>query len=350
MNYAIFRSEAYLRIDAYEIVPHCRPYLIAELSANHRGTISRLYDLIAAARNAGADAVKLQCYDPETISADITLSEGPWAGRSTRDLYREAHTPRDWFEWAFDWAHHVGITAFASVFSEADADFIQRFEPPAYKISSFDIVDSKLIRHVAQFGKPLIISTGGATTKEIMAADMAAGSCPHLFLHCVSEYPTPIENANLGRLHSFRGFVRPFMVGLSDHSLGHDIAVAATAMGVVAIEKHFILSRSDGGPDAAFSMEPEEYRAMASAVQAVHAAVSRAPPEPRRKSSFYRKSLFYARDIAAGARLSETDVRTMRPALGIHPALLPSVVGRYARRALAAGSPVAMGDLASAPE
>ena len=333
-------------INNYQIAPRCRPYLIAEISGNHGGDPQRAFRLIGTAKQAGADAVKLQCYDPETISADVTVV---WQGgeRTARELYREAHTPRDWFGDLFDQAASWSIPLFASVFSEADADFVERFDPPAYKISSFDIVDTKLIAHVARFGKPLMISTGGASTAEIIRAAAAAGDCPHLFLHCVSEYPTPIAAAWLSRIRALQGFIRPPLIGLSDHSLGHDVAVAATALGVVAIEKHLILNRSDGGPDAAFSMQPEEFRAMATAVTAIHAAVSAGPPAAASNSSFYRKSLYYARDIAAGSRLTETDVRTMRPSLGIHPALLSSVAGRSLRRAVAAGSPVALDDFAS---
>ena len=334
-------------INDYEIVPHCRPYLIAEISANHCGSFERLAHLMELAMGCGADAVKLQCYDPEQISADVVIADGPWAGRHAHELYRQAHTPRDWFEDAFALAKRYGFTLFASVFSEDDADFIERFDPPCYKISSFDIVDTKLINHLAQFGKPIFISTGGATAAEIMRAAAAAGSCPHLFLHCISEYPCAIEKAHLSRIRSLQGFIRPPLIGLSDHSLGHDIAVAATAMGVVAIEKHFIGNRSDGGPDAAFSMEPDEYRALTSAVKAIHAATFAGPPERANSTPFFRKSLYYARPLAAGHRLQETDVRTMRPSLGIHPALLPMVVGRSLRRAVAPGSPVSLDDLSS---
>lgn len=331
-----------MQINSRLIAPRLEPpYLIAEISANHCGDQMRCMALIQAAMLSGADAVKLQCYDPDTISADVFL---PGWDRNARELYREAHTPREWFPGLFDCAKAAGYPLFASVFSEDDADFIQRFDPPAFKISSFDIVDTKLIEHVARFNKPIFISTGGAAATEVMAADLACGSCPHLFFHCVSEYPTPIASAHLGRIRAMQGYLRPPIVGLSDHSLGHDIAVAATALGVVAIEKHFTLARSDGGPDAAFSMEPSEYLAMAEMVRSVHAATFRGPSEADAKPSFYRKSLFYRRDIAAGERLSETDVRTMRPNLGIHPALLTAVVGRCARRDLAAHSPVSLDD------
>jgi sialic acid synthase SpsE len=336
-------------INGFTIMPRHRPYLIAEISANHNGDFNRFVSLITQAFAHGADAVKLQCYDPETISADVIAPDGPWRGRSLRQLYREAHTPRGWLEFAFDWAKASGRTVFASVFAEADVDFLERFDPPAYKISSFDIVDLKLIQHVAQLGKPLFISTGGATGAEIMAADVTAGTCPHLFLHCISEYPTPLAEAWLSRIRSLLGFLNPPMVGLSDHSLGHDVAVAATALGVVAIEKHFVLSRMDGGPDSSFSMEPTEFAMMASAVRAIHAAAFAGPPEQGQKPSFYRKSLFYGRAIACGDVISETDLRTMRPNLGIHPVLLSSVVGRSARRDLAAGSPVSLDDLSSGP-
>ena len=339
-----------MRINGYDIVKHCRPYLIAELSANHGGQIERLVHLIGLAIGAGADAVKLQCYNPESISADVVLTDGPWQGRSTRELYREAHTPREWFKTVFDLAKQYGITVFASVFSERDVDFIETFDPPCFKISSFDVVDTKLIAYVARIGKPIFISTGGANMTEIVAADAACGDCPRLFLHCVSEYPTPVDHANLGRIKGLQSHIKPPLVGLSDHSLGHEVAVAATALGVVAIEKHFILKREDGGPDAAFSMEVQEFRAMAAAVKSVHAAVFCQPPASGNTASFYRKSLFYARNVAARQQVSESDFRTMRPNLGIHPALLASVVGQRARRDLAAGSPVALDDFSSEPD
>lgn|SRR5512139_209173 len=319
------------------------PYFVAEISGNHLGDINNALRLIDAAKKAGADAVKLQCYLPETICSPYKLTEGPWAGWELRDLYKEAHTPRDWFPTLFGYAAGRGITIFSSVFDMSAVDFLEDLNCPAYKISSFDIVDLQLIRYVVDTGKPVILSTGMASDQEIMDADDAIPPMyPHMFLHCVSGYPTPVEEARLKRLIDINRMVQlPVPCGLSDHSLGHDVAIAAVALSAPLIEKHLTLDRSAGGPDAAFSMEPDEFAQMVKTVRAVYLALYADESSPSEGASvLLRKSLYAARPISGGEALSETSLVALRPAIGVPVASLDEVLGRCVRLPVERGSPI----------
>ena len=340
-----------MQIAGRNIAPEESPYVIAELSGNHLGDKQRAFRLIEMAKHAGADAVKFQYYTADSITInhdgpEFILHQGPWKGRKLYDLYQEAHTPPEWFPSLFDCAQKLGIAAFSSVFDPAGVDELERLGAPAYKISSFDIVDHPLIEYVSKTLKPIILSTGMASPDDIRSADDLLGDLyPHTFLHCVSGYPTPVEESNLAALKRLSIMVG-MDVGLSDHTLGAEVPVAATAMGAVVIEKHLTLDRHDGGPDAAFSLEPHEFRKMCLAVRGIHSALHQeTSPPSERASRILRKSLYLVQPVAAGSQLSERDVRAIRPGLGLHPKFLSLVIGRRARRDLAYGSPVSWDDL-----
>lgn len=343
---------------AGRIIDHDQPPLIvAELSGNHNGQLERALALIDAAAEAGADAVKLQTYTPDTITINsdgpgFRLDSGLWAGRTLHELYSEAFTPFEWHGALFERARSRGLICFSSPFDDTAVDLLEGLHAPAFKIASFEAVDLPLIARAARSGKPLIISTGMTSREEIAAAvDTArcAGAGGVALLHCVSAYPARFEDANLAmiaRLAEDFGCV----VGLSDHTPGTAAAVAAVALGARIIEKHVTLARADGGPDAAFSLEPDELAALAcdcrNAFQAVGVAQYRRG-ESETSNRQFRRSLYVVRDVAAGQTLSELDVRSIRPGFGLEPSRLPEVLGRRAARALKRGEPLAWDMVAS---
>jgi N-acetylneuraminate synthase len=327
------------------------PFIIAELSGNHQGKLARALALIDAAKAAGADAVKLQTYTADTLTlehdgAAFRLNEGPWAGRTLYDLYREASTPWDWHAALFAHARQQGLIAFSAPFDPTAVDFLEAFNPPAYKIASFELVDLPLIAAVARCRRPLILSTGLASEDEIadaVATAVAAGCNELLLLHCVSGYPTPPEEANLRRLSELAArFAVP--CGLSDHTLGTAVAVAAVPLGACVIEKHLTLRRADGGPDAGFSLEPEEFARLSRDCRDAWAALQPLPPGiagSERMSMAFRRSLFAVADIAVGETFTAQNVRSIRPGDGLAPKRLPDVLGRRAACAIRRGTPLA---------
>lgn len=334
-------------INGRPIGPGHPPYLIAELSGNHNGDLNRALALVDAAKAAGADAVKLQTYTADTITIDhdgpgFRLEGGLWQGRTLHDLYREAHTPWDWHVPLFAHARAIGLTIFSSPFDDTAVDLLERLDAPAFKIASFELNDLPLIRRAARSGKPLIVSTGLATLGEVGEAVEAAGDAPLVLLHCVSGYPTPPEDCNLRTIpHLAEAF--GVGVGLSDHTHGAAVPVAATALGAVVIEKHFTLSRAEGGVDSAFSLEPAEFKAMADSVRTAWAALGRVhygvePSEAGGRD--YRRSLYVVADVPAGAPLTPDNVRSIRPGFGMEPKHLSAVLGRCAARPLKRGEPL----------
>jgi N-acetylneuraminate synthase len=326
------------------------PYVIAELSGNHNGQLERALRLIDAAKDAGADAVELQTYTADTITIDydgpgFTIEGGQWDGRRLHELYREAHTPWEWHPALFEHSRKIGIACFSSPFDATAVDLLEKLDAPAYKIASFEIVDLPLIRYAAQTRKPLIISTGMAKPDEIVEAVAAAhegGASGIALLHCVSGYPTPAEEANLARIPALAA-IHDCTIGLSDHTLGTGVPVAATALGATIIEKHVTLARADGGPDASFSLEPHEFATMVQGVRTAHVALGRAdygqaPSE--RASMVFRRSLYAVKDIAAGDMLTNENVRSIRPGYGLAPKHLPDLLGRRARAVIARGTPM----------
>ena len=332
------------------IGPGHPPYVIAELSANHNGDLDQALRIIDAAQQAGADAVKIQTYRPDTITLDsdapdFQISEGLWAGRTLYDLYDWAHTPWEWHEALFAHAAKRGITLFSSPFDPTAVDLLESLGAPAYKIASFEAVDLPLIRHVAAKGKPMIISTGMADLEEITEAIEAAqeGGCTELaLLHCVSGYPAPASDYNLATLADMAGrFGVP--VGLSDHTLDNTTAIASVALGAGLIEKHMTLDRAGGGPDDSFSLEPAEFAALCRDARTAWQAVGAV--DYGRKSSEvanvkFRRSLYFVTNMKAGEEITARDVRSVRPGYGLAPRELDRVIGRRLARDVAAATPV----------
>lgn len=326
------------------------PYVIAELSGNHNGQLERALRLIDMAKEAGADAVKLQTYTADTITIDhdgpgFTIEGGLWSGRKLYDLYQEAQTPWDWHQQLFDHARERGIDCFSSPFDRTAIDLLERLGAPAYKIASFEIVDTPLVRYAARTCKPLVISTGMASREEIaeaLDAAQASGQGGCALLHCVSGYPTPVGQANLARMSTLaRDFNVP--IGLSDHTLGIEVPIAAVAMGAAIIEKHMTLSRADGGPDAEFSLEPHEFKAMVRGARAAFSAQGSAEygqASSEKPNVAFRRSLYAVRDIGAGDVLTDDNVRSIRPGYGLAPKYLAEVLGRRAARQIKRGTPI----------
>ncbi len=340
-----------VEISGRRIGPDHAVYIVAEMSANHLQDFDRAVEIVHAAHEAGADAVKLQTYTADTLTIDSDLEPfvigpgSPWEGRRLYDLYREAATPWDWQPKLKEIAEGLGLDLFSTPFDATAVDFLEEMEVPAYKIASFEIVDLALIRRVAETGKPLILSTGMATLEEIEEAVTAAreaGNDQLVILKCTSAYPAPPEEMHLKAIPELeRTFQTP--VGLSDHTLGIAVPVAAVVLGARVIEKHLTLSRQDPGPDSTFSLEPEEFRQMVDAVRTAERALGRAAfgvGERESSSRAFRRSLFVVQDMAVGEAFTQENVRSIRPADGLPPKHLSTVLGRRAARRISCGTPL----------
>ncbi len=332
------------------IGPGHPPYLVAELSGNHNGDLDRALRLMQAASAAGADAIKLQTYTPDTMTIDCDdsiyrIEGGLWAGRQLYELYGEAQTPWEWHEALFAKGRDLGITVFSTPFDSTAVDFLESLDVPAYKIASFELIDLPLVEKVAATGRPMIISTGMADLGEIgQAVDVARrlGGGEIVLLHCVSAYPTPLEDANVRTVPHLADTFSA-VAGLSDHTTGTAAAVAAVALGACVVEKHVTLRRADGGPDAAFSLEPQEFDMLVRDCRAAWDALgridySRKPSE--RENVVFRRSLIAVADLRAGERFTADNVRSIRPGHGLAPKELPNVLGRAASRDIDRGTPL----------
>jgi N-acetylneuraminate synthase len=325
-------------------------YIVAEISANHNQDFQQAVRMIQTAKDAGADAVKLQTYTPDTITIDcdneyFQIKGTIWEGRRLYDLYGEAYMPWEWQPELKQIADQLDMALFSTPFDETAVDFLEKMDIPAFKIASCELIDLPLVRRVARTGKPVILSTGMATLSEIDDAVRMVretGNNQIALLKCTSSYPATPEEMNLRTIpHLSQAFGLP--VGLSDHTLGIPIAIAAVTLGACIVEKHFTLSRSISGPDSAFSLEPHEFKAMVDSIRMVEkafGAVSYKPTDHEAMSRVFRRSLFVIKDMTAGEVITHENVRSIRPGHGLHPRYIETVYGRRAKRAINRGTPL----------
>lgn len=330
-----------------------RIFLVAELSANHHQSKDIALKTIKAAKESGADAVKLQTYTPECLTLNCNskyfqIQGTLWEGKNFYQLYQEAMTPWEWHKDLFEYAKELGIICFSSPFSKEGVDFLEELGNPIYKVASFEIVDLELIEYMAKAKKPIILSKGIATKEEIKEAlDVCKKEVKDItLLQCTSSYPAPLNEANLSLIPKMQ---RDFgvKVGLSDHTLGITAPIVAASLGAKVIEKHFILDKRLGGPDSAFSIEPQEFSTMAKAVREVEELLGVESYELSQKSKegrVFMRSLFVVEDIAKGERIKENQIRSIRPGYGIPPKMKYQVVGKKAKKALKRGEPLSFGD------
>lgn len=325
------------------------PYIVAELSANHNGSLERALATIEAAKNCGADAIKIQTYTADSItidcnSPDFIIQAGPWKGYKLYDLYKQAGTPYEWHQQLFDHARKIGITLFSTPFDETAVDLLEELRTPAYKIASFELIDLPLIRRVATTGKPLIMSTGMASESEIdeaISAARGAGCRELMLLHCISSYPAPIEQSNLRRLPKI---ARRFgvEVGLSDHTLGTTAAVAAVSMSACLIEKHFKLDQSEKGPDSEFSIGPAGLRELCENARSAWMALGSGDfgrQKAEAGSALFRRSIYFVKDLQAGHQVTPSDLRRIRPGFGLAPKYFDQLIGKHLKIPVRYGSP-----------
>jgi pseudaminic acid synthase len=341
-----------LKIAGWPIGQNYPPFVIAEISGNHNQSLHRALDIVEAAAQSGASALKIQTYTADTMTLDLDEGEfligdakSLWAGKSLYQLYGEASTPWEWHRPIFDRARELGMLAFSTPFDASAVEFLESLNAPAYKIASFENTDIPLIRKVAATGKPIILSTGMASVAELddtVRAARSAGCEDLILLKCTSTYPASAENTNIRTIPHLRAMFN-CEVGISDHTMGLGVSVASVALGATVIEKHFTLSRADGGVDSAFSMEPAEMRSLASdcerAWQAL-GAVSYGPTDAERPSLAFRRSLYVAQNMRAGELFTELNLRAIRPGRGLAPKYYDQLLGRPVKRDVRRGTPV----------
>ena len=343
------------RINNRIIGPNHPPYIIAELSANHNGSLNRALKTIDEAKNCGADAIKLQTYTADTMTIDCDLEDfmikgGLWDGLKLYDLYKWAETPYEWHEAMFAHARKIGITIFSTPFDETAVDLLESLKTPAYKIASFEIVDLPLIRYVAKTGKPIIMSTGMASEEEIDEAVSAAreGGCDQIILlHCISSYPAPIDQSNIQQISNLAKRFN-ILTGLSDHTLGTTASITAVAQGASLIEKHFTLSRQDKGPDSEFSLEPDDLKKLC--IDTKNAWLSLGKEGFKRVkaeegSKVFRRTLYFIKDLPKGHVIKASDIQRIRPGNGLAPKYFDKVVGKKTAKKISRGQAISFEDL-----
>jgi N-acetylneuraminate synthase len=325
------------------------PYIIAELSANHNGSIERALETIKSAHDSGAHAIKIQTYTADTMTIDCDREEfmirgGLWDGYKLYDLYKWAETPFEWHKEIFDYAHKLGITIFSTPFDETAVDLLESLNAPAYKIASFEATDLPLIRYVASTGKPMIMSTGMCSEEEISEAVEAAkeGGCKDLvLLHCISSYPAPMDQANLSQMAALAERFDT-IPGLSDHTLGTTVSVAAVALGACVIEKHFTISRNDKGPDSEFSIEPAELQRLCKDSFDAWSAIGKRGFERQKAeegNKQFRRSVYFVKNLKAGDMISDSDIRRIRPGIGLEPKYFDQLIGKKVKVDVPFGTP-----------
>ncbi len=331
------------------ISPEHFPYIIAELSANHNGNIERARATIKAAKEAGADAIKIQTYTADTMTIDCDTEDfqihgGLWDGYKLYDLYKWAETPFEWHKELFDYAGDIGITIFSTPFDETAVDLLESLNAPAYKVASFEAVDLPLIRYIASAGKPMIMSTGMANleeTEEMVQTARDAGCHDIILLHCISSYPAPVEQSNLLTIPDMK---KRFgvQVGLSDHTLTNTASVVAASLGATVIEKHFIPDRNEKGPDSEFSIDPVQLKALVKETQDAWLSLGTAGYErkPAEEASLkFRRSVYFVKDIKAGETITQEHIRRIRPGFGLPPKFEPELIGKRAKVDIKRGTP-----------
>ena len=341
-----------IKIGHKEIGSHTKPFIIAEMSGNHNQSLDRALHLVELAAEAGVDALKLQTYTPDTITLDVHSGEffieddqNLWKGNSLYNLYKEAYTPWEWHKAIFDKATELGLLAFSSPFDETAVDFLETLNVPAYKIASFENVDLPLIRKVAQTGKPTIISTGMATAAELDEAVKTfreEGNNQLILLKCTSTYPATPLNSNLATIPHMRELFGT-EIGLSDHTMGVGVSVAAVTLGATVIEKHFTTSRADGGVDSAFSMEPHELKMLVEETERAWQSLGHiqyGPTDAEKDSTKFRRSLYIGEDLKAGDILTKDNLRNVRPGLGLPTKYYDLVLGKEIKHDVKKGTPL----------
>ena len=339
-----------MKIKDRQIGENHPPYIIAELSANHNGSLERALKTIKMAKSMGADAVKFQTYTPDTLTLDsdkedFKIKGGLWDGLTLYELYKSAFTPFEWHEEMFNYAQSVGITCFSTPFDESAVDLLEDLNTPAYKVASFEIIDIPLIQYIASTKKPMIISTGMANKEEIQeAVDVARenGSKELTLLHCISGYPTPVEQSNLMTIPDMRNYFG-LPIGLSDHTLGIEVSIASIALGASVIEKHVTLDASDKGPDSEFSIEPDQLSSLCikckSAWEALGSADYEIKPVEKEHIKF-RRSVYVVKDIDSGEVLTKENIRRIRPGYGLPPKYFNELIGKRVKSRVEKGTPL----------
>lgn len=336
-----------MKIKHFKICNKSKVFIIAELSANHSGDLNTAIETIRAAKRAGADCIKLQTYTADTITIDsnkedFIISDTIWSGRKLHELYQEAYTPWEWHERLFKVAEEEGLICFSSPFDKSAVDFLENLNSPAYKIASFEITDIPLIEYVASKGKPIIISTGIA---ELVDIELAVETCRKVgnnqiaLLKCTSSYPAPINEANMCMVQDLAERFN-VIAGLSDHTMGATVPIVATALGAKIIEKHFILDRSIGGPDALFSMNEIEFTEMVKSIREAECAIGDIDynlTEKQKKGKDFSRSLYVVKDMIKGELISEENVKSIRPGYGLHPKYLNDILGKKVKTNLSKG-------------
>lgn len=326
-------------------------YIIAEMSGNHNQSYQKAVEIIHAAKEVGADAIKLQTYTPDTITINCDnkyfriQNESVWSGQTLYELYQKAYTPWEWQPGLKEEADKIGMTFFSTPFDTTAVDFLTDMDVPAFKIASFELIDLPLIEYIAMKGKPVIMSTGMGTLTEIKEAVQAirkTGNSQLILLKCVSDYPSLPEDMNLQTIPDIaENFGVP--VGLSDHTTGLEVSIAAVALGACVIEKHLTLERADGGPDASFSMEPREFKAMVRGIRLIEKSLGSVRYEPTDRelqNKLFRRSLFVVEDMKAGDSFNENNIRSIRPSFGLHPRFYNILIGKKVSRDVKKGTPV----------
>lgn len=343
-----------INIGKIKIGPASKPFIIAEMSGNHNQSVDRAKEIIKAAAESGADAIKLQTYTADTITMDhkgglfeIEDKQSLWAGENLYQLYKQAYTPWEWHKPLFDYAAELGLLAFSSPFDETAVDFLESLDVPLYKIASFENNHHPLLKKVAQTGKPVIMSTGISSILDIIESVnvLKANGCKEIvLLKCTSTYPATPANTNLATIPVLQQLFPDCFIGLSDHTMGVGVSVASVALGACVIEKHFTLRRADGGVDSAFSLEPEELKSLVIETERAQQAIGNIQLQVQaaeQKSLSFKRSIYVSQDIKAGDTLTTDNIRVIRPGDGLHPRHYESLLGKKVKTDLVKGTPFA---------